>query len=156
MVLYRRASSDDLPALLELEGRCFERPWPAGAFENELAQPFAELWLAFCGEDEADGPVGYVDFHVVADEITILNIAVEPAVRGRGLGAELMGLIERRGQERGGETVFLEVRRSNTVGLALYRKAGYEQIGLRRRYYQADGEDAVVMAKRLDGGPLFE
>lgn len=145
---FRPAGPDDLPALLRLEGRCFDRPWPAGAFEEELAAPHAELWLAFDGP--SGEPCGYVDFHVVADEVSLLNLAVDPAARGLGLGAELIALMEQRGSERGGRTVFLEVRRGNEGGLALYRRAGYLQIGLRRGYYSSNGEDAIVMSRRLD------
>ena len=149
---FRRAVTADLDALLELEGRCFERPWPAGAFEQELAAPYSEVWLAF-DRDPDGAPIGYVDFHVIADEVSLLNVAVEPAARGRGLGAELVELMERRGRELGGQTVFLEVRRGNTRGLALYRKAGFEQIGLRKGYYSGDREDAVVLCKRLEEAP---
>ena len=149
---FRRAVAEDLPALLRLEVRCFERPWPAGAFEQELAAPYSEVWLALPVEPDAD-PIGYVDFHVIADEVSLLNVAVDPDARRRGLGAELMALMERRGRELGGQTVFLEVRRGNEGGLALYRRAGFEQIGLRKGYYSGNREDAVVMCKRLDGEP---
>lgn len=149
---FRRAVPEDLNALLRLEGRCFDRPWPAGAFEQELLAPYSEVWLAFEQAPEGD-PIGYVDFHVIADEVSLLNVAVDPAARGRGLGAVLLELMERRGRELGGQTVFLEVRRSNERGLALYRKAGFEQIGLRKGYYAGNREDAIVLCKRLDGEP---
>lgn len=149
---FRRAVTADLDALLRLERRCFDRPWPAGAFEQELAAPYSEVWLAFAQEG-GDVPIGYIDFHVITDEVSLLNVAVDPTARRRGLGVELMALMERRGQERGGRTVFLEVRRGNAQGLALYRRAGFEQIGLRKGYYSVDREDAIVLCKRLEGAP---
>ncbi len=151
MPRFRRAVTADLEALLRLERRCFERPWPVGAFEQELAAPYSEVWLAFDGP--GDDPVGYIDFHVIADEVSLLNVAVDPDARRRGLGGELMAVMESRGQQLGGQTIFLEVRRGNAVGLALYRKAGYEQIGLRKGYYAGDREDAIVLCKRLEGTP---
>ncbi len=151
MFVFRQASLDDLGPLLALEERAFDRPWPAGAFEGELTAPHAELWLAFFAADgEAAGPIGYVDFWVVAGEVSLLNVAVDPSARRRGLALSLVALMEERGAARGGLDVFLEVRRSNTAGLALYRRVGFDQIGIRKGYYSDNGEDAIVMSKRLD------
>ncbi len=145
---FRRATADDLPALLALEERCFDRPWPEGAFAQELDLPYAQIWLALDGDDPR--PVGYVDFWVVHGEVSLLNVAVDPRARRRGLARALLDVMGREGRALGGETVFLEVRRSNEAGLALYRAAGFRQIGIRKGYYAAEGEDAIVMARSLD------
>ena len=144
---FREATPDDLPLLLALEESSFEDPWPEGAFAQELELPHASVWLAF--EDGDAAAVGYADFWVVADEVSLLNIAVRPDRRQQGLGGRLLDLVERVGRDRGGEQVFLEVRASNEAGLALYRGRGYEQIGIRKSYYQSTGEDAVVMRRVL-------
>ena len=144
---FHRATRADLPSLLELERRSFDRPWPEGAFEQELSLRQAELWLV----SQGDELVGYVDLWVVGDEVSLLNVAVDPAVRRQGLGVRLVDWVLQRAMELAGETVFLEVRRSNSAGLALYRKTGFEQIGIRKRYYSDTGEDAIVMSKRVDG-----
>ncbi|MCP4873119.1 MAG: ribosomal protein S18-alanine N-acetyltransferase [Proteobacteria bacterium] len=148
MIQLRRATLEDLPALLALEGRCFDRPWPEGAFAAELALPYAQVWLAF---DEGDPrPIGYVDFWVVEGEISLLNVAVDPRARRRGLARMLLAKLKTEGRAVGGEMIFLEVRRSNEGGLALYRAAGFEQIGIRKGYYAAEKEDAIVMSRALD------
>lgn len=146
--LTRPATHQDLPALLAVEGACFDRPWPEGAFEQELELTQAELWVA---EDSEQGVVGYVDFWVVAGDVELLNIAVVPSWRRHGLARLLLDLLDRRAAEREGEQVFLEVRRGNAGAIALYRSVGYSQVGLRRRYY-SDGEDAILMGKALAHG----
>ncbi len=149
---FREALPGDLDLLLALEHAAFDRPWPAGAFEQELMLPQAAVWLAFTGpEDQSESELaGYADFWVVEDEVSLLNIAVHPAHRRRGLGGRLLELVERVGAERGGEQVFLEVRASNAAGLALYRGRGYVQVGIRKGYYSDDKEDAIVMRRVLD------
>jgi ribosomal-protein-alanine N-acetyltransferase len=152
---FREATPDDLDHLLVLEHAAFDRPWPAGAFEQELALPQASVWLAFGGPADQPGrePMAYADFWVVEDEVSLLNIAVHPDHRRRGLASELLRLVERVGAERGGEQVFLEVRASNEPALALYRTHGYVQVGIRKGYYSSDGEDAIVMHRVLDDLP---
>lgn len=151
----RQATSGDLEELLELERACFDSPWTAGAFEQEILLPQAELWLAFEGgeSDQGAAPVGYINFWVAAGEVSLLNLAVHPQVRRRGLAGQLLERMESQGVARGGERVFLEVRRSNDAGLALYAREGYEQVGIRKHYYSDNREDAVVMSKPLDATP---
>lgn len=142
------ATSDDLPRLLELERRSFERPWPEGAFEQELALPQAEVWLA---EGEGGRAVGYVDFWIVGPEVSLLNVAVDPDVRRQGLARQLLSKLEERAREVAAEAIFLEVRRGNEGARALYAREGYEQIGIRKKYYSDNQEDAIVLAKEISG-----
>jgi len=148
----REATESDLPGLLELERACFSSPWVEEAFQQELDLPQADLWLVF--EPGEGTPCAYIDFWVVAGEVSLLNVAVHPSARRRGLAGKLLCLMETRGIQKGGATVFLEVRRSNLAGLALYVAEGYEQIGIRKGYYSDNKEDAVVMSKALDAGSL--
>ena len=151
MFRFRRALETDLDPLLRLERRCFESPWAPQAFEQELVHPQAELWLAYVEEDGEDAePIGYVDFWVVAGEVSLLNLAVDPRLRRRGLARQLLALMEEVGRENSGEVVFLEVRRSNLPGLELYRNFGFVQVGIRKGYYSDNREDALVLSKRLD------
>jgi ribosomal-protein-alanine N-acetyltransferase len=145
---FRPATVSDLDPLLALEARCFPRPWPRGAFEQELELPHAALWLAF----EREVLAGYVDFWVVPPEISLLNVAVDPAFQRRGLGRAFLELMEREGAAAGGEEVYLEVRRTNLGAQALYESVGYVQTGIRKRYYSDTGEDAILMGKRLADG----
>lgn len=144
----RPATLDDLSRLLALEERSFDRPWPAGAFEQELSLPQAEVWLAF-DEGAPDRAIGYVDFWIVGPEINLLNVAVDPDCRRRGLAKDLLDRMEERAREVDAEVIFLEVRRGNEGARALYTREGYEQIGIRKRYYSDTGEDAIVMSKGL-------
>lgn len=145
------AELNDLDPLLRLERRCFERPWPKGAFAQELELPDAQIWLAFDADAERDAdPVGYVDFWLVGGEVSILNVACDPERRRRGLGRSLLDVVIARATEAECHAVFLEVRRSNAAGLALYRAAGFHQVGIRKAYYADNNEDAIVMSRRLD------
>ncbi len=150
---FRQASTDDLELLGALERRAFHHTWPEGAFQQELQLPQAEVWLALLvpeGEG-AEIAVGYADFWVVAEEISLLNVAVDPEYRRRGVGAALVELAKRRGQARGGRVVFLEVRASNEAALSLYSSRGFEQVGIRKGYYRSEDEDALVLCCWLDG-----
>ena len=146
----REAHHSDLDGLLDLEVACFTSPWTREAFEQEVELPQAELWIV---SEEDDGPpCAYVNFWIAAGEVSLLNVAVHPSQRRRGLAGRLRRWMEERGREGGGESVFLEVRRSNAAGLALYLREGYDQVGIRKGYYGDNGEDAIVMSKTLDGG----
>ena len=100
-------------------------------------QPEAGLVLARAVGGEAGG-----------GEAEILTIAVAPAARRRGLGAALLAAAMQGAVLRAAATMFLEVAAGNAAALALYRAAGFEEVGRRRRYY-ADGEDALVMRRTL-------
>ena len=133
-----------------MEGACFSSPWTREAFVQEIELPQAELWIV--SQEEGGLPCAYVNFWVAASEVSLLNVAVHPSQRRRGLAGRLLRWMEERGSEGGGEAVFLEVRRSNRAGLALYLREGYAQVGIRKGYYGDNGEDAIVMSKTLDGG----
>lgn len=146
---FRQALPADLPRLLELERRSFPVPWPEGAFAQELELPQAEVWLACPEGDERFA--GYVDFWIVGPEVSLLNVAVDPDFRRSGLASQLLALMDGRAAEEAAEAIFLEVRRGNGGARALYERAGYRQVGIRKRYYADTGEDALVLSKSLDG-----
>jgi ribosomal-protein-alanine N-acetyltransferase len=95
--------------------------------------------------------IGYNFFWVATDEIHILNIAVDPEYQGHGLGKQLLQFAIDFGQDLGAQCVILEVRASNTKAQQLYRCFGFEQIGIRKKYYSDNKEDAYVMKMELDG-----
>lgn len=146
----RDAGGGDLDALVALEEACFPNPWPRAAFEQELRTPFARLWRA---DDPVTGePVGFADFWLVEDELHLLSLAIAPAHRRRGLARWLLERVEAAGLEAGAAMGLLEVRAGNGAAQALYRGSGYRQVGIRRRYYSDNGEDALVLMKFLGGG----
>lgn len=132
----------DIPAILEIERRSFATPWPRDAYTHELDHNRTAVYVV-ARQDEA--AVGYAGMWVVMDEAHITTIAVDPPLRGLGIGERLLiGLIDR-AIERGARWIQLEVRQSNMVAQRLYHKYGFREVGIRRHYYSDNGEDAVVM-----------
>ena len=111
-----------------------------------LAQPQVRA-LAVDGDD--NHPAGYALFSLVVGEGEILNLAVDPAARRRGLGRQLLEGVLGAMRAAGTTTVFLEVRQSNLAAIQLYAGAGFRPVGIRRGYYRNPTEHAVTMALQL-------
>ncbi|HWA59445.1 MAG TPA: ribosomal protein S18-alanine N-acetyltransferase [Gemmatimonadales bacterium] len=144
----RPARPADAPALAALEQRCFSDPWSGLAFEEMLRFP---LTVALVAEEPRDAVVGYLIGRAVAGEGEILNLAVVPEQRRRGLGGRLLeaGLEALTGA--GARRVWLEVRESNGGAQALYEARGFTAAGRRSRYYRQPVEDALVYQLDLAG-----
>jgi ribosomal-protein-alanine N-acetyltransferase len=108
---------------------------------EELARPWAKLRVA---RAEGGAVVGYILFWHVVDEIHLLDVAVAPAERRRGVGRALVQDLLSYAAEHDARKVLLEVRASNLAAVALYEALGFSRLGVRSRYY-ADGEDAIDM-----------
>lgn len=133
----------DLEAVERISAACFPNPWTREEFAKELARPYALLRVL---RPSAQEPVcAFANYWHVADELQVMNIATEPTVRRRGYGRALLQDLIQTGQSRKVRWVTLEVRRSNLAARALYRSFGFEEQGIRQRYYSDNGEDAVVM-----------
>lgn len=134
----------DLSELAALERRCFSDPWSEAELRSTFLQPtFKGLLLR-----ENGLIVAYACVIVVCEQADICIVAVSPEKRRQGLGEKILQALVSLVKESGGEEIFLEVRTSNRAARSLYERGGFEEIGVRRRYY-ADGEDAVVMKKRV-------
>jgi ribosomal-protein-alanine N-acetyltransferase len=96
-------------------------------------------------EEELRSIVGYAGIWVMTDEAHVTTIASAPTMRGRGVGEFLLVALIHRGIEVGARWMTLEVRASNSVAQNLYRKYTFKEMGVRRRYYSDNGEDALVM-----------
>ena len=118
----------------------------AERIREELARPWARMWVAR-GLD--GGAVAFLLAWYVADEVHVLDVAVDVAYRRRGIARALMGQALALARSHEARQVLLEVRRSNTAAIRLYRSAGFFARGVRRRYY-SDDEDAVEMVLLLD------
>ena len=129
-----------------LEAATFSLPWDEASIRAELENPLA-LWLVAQGEDGA--VLGYVGSQTCFEDADILNVAVVPAARRRGIAAALMTELETRLASRGVEQITLEVRASNVAAIALYEQIGYAQVGLRKNYYEKPREDALILQKQL-------
>ena len=136
----------DLARVAEIERHTFSDPWSAAAFRDALAQPHVR---ALAAVDERDAVLGYTVGLLAADEAEVLNIAVDPPARGKGVGAGLLeGMLEEL-HRAGARSVFLEVRRSNEAAIRLYRRSGFEILGARPDYYRQPREDALTMGRFL-------
>lgn len=144
--LLRPMREDDLEAVLAIEQRAYAFPWTRGIFRDCLAAGYP-AWVL-----EQDGAViGYGVLSVAADEAHVLNVCTAPEAQGRGHGRRLLRALLQVARARRAQRVFLEVRPSNAVAIALYHSEGFNEIGRRPRYYPAhDGrEDAIVMGMEL-------
>jgi [ribosomal protein S18]-alanine N-acetyltransferase len=139
-IFLRALVEEDLPIVLAIEEISFLSPWTRTSFLHELHSPHSQLTVA-----EREGKViGYMCCWYVADEVHLLDIAVHPASRRRGVSEHLLRHALVVGQQKGAHSANLEVRRSNLPAIALYRKFGFRQVAVRRGYY-TNGEDALLM-----------
>ena len=136
----RRLGYGDLPSVITIERRSFPTPWSLAMFVLELSKSSGVCLAAMRGE----ALVGYLICSRYDTVWHIMNVAVDPAHRRAGIATALIeGLIERIDDPHARYT--LEVRESNTAAIALYERYGFRAAGRRRRYYQDNGEDAVIM-----------
>jgi [ribosomal protein S18]-alanine N-acetyltransferase len=156
-VFLRQALPADVPALAALEAACFTHPWTARQIEDEIAAAGPGGVLVLEGRRGSDGSGGiraYGAFRRVLDELHVMTLAVAPAERRRGLARWLLGFALGRAARGGVRRALLELRVGNREALALYESLGFRRIGLRRDYYRAPLEDALVLAREgLRGGP---
>ncbi|EMT44803.1 MULTISPECIES: ribosomal protein S18-alanine N-acetyltransferase [Anoxybacillus] len=145
-VSFRFMTLQDLDRIIEIEQLSFTLPWSRSSFYQELTNnPYARYIVL-----EYDGQViGYCGMWLVMDEAHITNIAVLPQFRGKKLGEALMRQAMALAREEGAKTMTLEVRVSNVVAQSLYRKLGFLNGGIRKRYYSDNQEDALVMWVKL-------
>lgn len=128
-----------LDAITEIENQSFSHPWSRFAFERELENSVADYTVAVL-----DGEVvAYGGMWHILDEGHITNIAVRQDMRRKGIGDALVANMLQKGREKGIGAFTLEVRVSNTGAQALYKKHGFESVGIRKKYYP-DGEDAMI------------
>jgi ribosomal-protein-alanine N-acetyltransferase len=132
-------------SILAIEKVSFPSPWSLNAFTQELNRPVSNLWALLVNQTLA----GYICFWVISDEIHIMNVAIHPSMRKRGLGRYLLDRMIQEGVSRGIRRVWLEVRPSNLAARHLYQEAGFAETGRRPRYYSDTNEDAIIMSLLL-------
>jgi ribosomal-protein-alanine N-acetyltransferase len=132
----------DLPQVEALDRAAFPTPWPENAFRYELTRnPHAICWVA----EQAGQLVGDIVVWLVVDEAHIATLAVQADLRQHGVGQKLLARALLLCYESGATSAMLEVRESNLAAQVLYRKFGFEEVGLRKGYYQDTHEDAILM-----------
>ncbi len=145
------ATATDLDAIEELERHAFPTPWPRATFEAELAASHARLVV---GRPRIGAPaIAFCNYWLVADELHIHAIATHPDHRRAGLGAQLLAHVLADARAHGAALATLEVRAGNRPAIALYLRAGFATVHTRPRYYQDNGEDALIMTLGLVPAP---
>lgn len=141
-------NGDHLDEVAELERVCFPDPWSRNMLKEELENDLAAFLVAL---DEEGAVAGYAGLQVVLDEGYILNVAVRPDCRRRGVAGRLLQVFL--DFARGNRLAFLtlEVRASNYPAIALYGSRGFRGAGRRKNYYEHPREDAVIMTLDLTG-----
>jgi ribosomal-protein-alanine N-acetyltransferase len=141
----RPAGIADLEAIMAIERATFPADaWSAQTMAHELADPNGCYLVAESEDGQLDGYAGLLA-PVGAEDGDIQTVAVVERARRRGLGRMLVTELLAQAESRGARRVFLEVRADNPGAQHLYRALGFEEIGVRRGYYQPEGIDALVM-----------
>lgn len=144
-MIIRKIRSDDIDSVAAIEKANFSRPWTARDFDRYVDSKDGLFLVA-----EEDGRIlGYCGVILSPPEGDITNVSVASEYRGKGAGKKLVEEMLRRTEELGITTIFLEVRKSNVIAIGLYQKQGFVEIGLRKRYYEAPVEDALIMTREV-------
>jgi len=139
----RRMSAKDIEPIMEIESVIFgEYHWTPQSFISEIENDLGNYYTAV---DNTGKIIGYCGFWLIFDEAHITTIAVRPEFRNRGLGEYLLQKMIEAGYAKNAKWFTLEVRAGNIPAQKLYYKYGFKSIGLRKKYYQDNDEDALIM-----------
>ena len=128
-----------------LEKLCFSDPWSENSVRSELSNPLS-LWLV---AEEEGRVTGYVGSQSVPPEADVMNLAVAPDCRKKGIGRALMEALIAQLRSQGMAALFLEVRVGNLPARSLYQSLGFVEVGRRQKYYVNPTEDALILRKEL-------
>lgn len=140
-VTVREMREQDLDRIMEIEHGCFAIPWTRQDLVGELANTAARYYVVL----EDDVVAAYAGTWLIIDEGHITNIAVHPGMQGKGYGTLALKHMMQQAIDVGVIYMTLEVRVSNQPALALYKKLGFKKAGVRKKYYEDNGEDAHIM-----------
>ena len=140
-IIIRRMTISDVDGVAAVEAATFPTPWSRDAFASEMNNVAARYLIA-----EKNGSViGFAGAWIILDESHITNIAVLKEERGQGIGRMLTEGLMQYLSNLGAAYATLEVRKSNEVAQNLYKSLGFIKLGVRKRYYEDNGEDALIM-----------
>lgn len=141
-LVIREAEVRDIDHIVKLDELCFSVPWS----RESIAREIIDNHLAFYIVAEIENTVvGYAGLWSIVDEGHITNVAVHPNFRKKGIGEALVKVILDNSIRNGLKSHTLEVRFSNEAAIRLYEKMGFKAAGLRKKYYEDNGEDAIIM-----------
>lgn len=141
-----RMSTTHVSRIAKLESVCFSTPWSENSIKSELTNPLS-LWLVALEENVV---AGYIGSQSVLGEADMMNVAVAPEYRRRGIGKQLVCELVNSLRLQQVHCLTLEVRVSNTSAIALYEQLGFQQVGIRPRYYSSPKEDALILRKEWE------
>ena len=133
-------STEYLDGVAEIERACFSNPWDKPALEAELNNACAHIYVATDG----GRVIGYAMVYCVCGEVDIARVAVMPEYRRMGIATQLL---KKSFEDNEAECVFLDVRESNAAAIKLYESLGFEEVGVRKNYYNDPTENAVLMKR---------
>jgi ribosomal-protein-alanine N-acetyltransferase len=147
----REMTLDDLPAVLDLEHRLFtDDAWSEETYRGELADPGGTRHYVVAEEDGV--LAGWAGLAASGGQGDVLTIGVRPELQGRGVGSTLLTTLLDEAATRRCTEVFLDVRADNDRARRLYERFGFTAVGVRKRYYQPSGVDAIVMVRETGPG----
>lgn len=149
-LIIRELLEHDLPDVVGIENISFTTPWSEILFFNEIYKQRSIAKVAVMDKKV----IGYICANFVADEGHILNLAVHPDFRRKGIAKTLVENILEELKETDCRFLYLEVRASNNTARELYGGFGFKVVGTRKKYYNKPEEDAVIMSLRLDSEML--
>jgi len=135
----------DIEKVHELENEVFVSPWSRHSFEVEVQLPFSHSYIL----KDGGHLVAYIVAWLVEDELHVTNVAVAPGYRRKGIASWLLKYVIDLAVKSGCKQVNLEVRKSNEEAIRLYQRFGFDVVGVRKNYYAAECEDALIMNLKL-------
>ena len=146
MMTFTEMKQIHVAQVAELEKLCFADPWS----EKSIASELGNIWSYWVVALDGERVVGYIGSQSSADESDVMNVAVHPDYRRRGIAESLIEVLIRELKNRGSHALMLEVRDSNEPAIALYEKLGFQQVGLRKNYYHNPKEHARILRKQWE------
>ncbi len=141
-VFIHKLTTKDLKEVLDIENLSFKDPWTRKMFLKGLKN--GDFYVA----KEGERVIGYAGFTYALDEVSLVNLAIHPDYRRKGIGTRLLKHLMSMARTKNGKKIFLEVRKSNISAISFYHKHKFIEVGIRKNYYDGN-EDAIIMACKL-------
>ena len=143
----RPVTLDDVAGIHEIDTLCFAAPWSEESIRHDIEENVVARWLVL--DDGAGRVLAYAGMWFVLDEAHVCNVAVHPDFRRMGYGSRIFEALVNLAQENSMSLMTLEVRRSNVAAQNLYHAFGFIDVGYRKRYYEDNNEDALIMFREF-------
>ena len=145
-MIIRRMTPEDVPMVARIEEECFSMPWSEKSFQDSIGRE--DTIFLVCAESQqvqSHRIVGYIGMYLSFGEGEITNVAVSSVYRKKGYGQALIQAAMAEAKKQNAESILLEVRKSNEPAISLYKRNGFEEIGIRKNFYERPTEDAILM-----------